>query len=99
MTKIEKSASSVPATLPVIAPVMKGKAAPHMDEVRRLLSGEGGTIAQVCVALGLSDKDARGVVDAIRRKEGYASLPLVARKFVYKGADGKGFKASAPAKA
>lgn len=83
--------NTAPATLPVIAPVTRGKAAPHMDEVRRLLTGAGGTVAQLCAALGLSDRDARNVIDRIRAKEGYDALPLENRRFVYKGADGKGF--------
>lgn len=85
-----------PTTLPVLAPILKGKAAPHMQEVRRLLTGEGGTVAQLCQALGLGDKDARQVIDAIRQKEGKGSVINVysekaGRKvFVYRGADGKG---------
>jgi hypothetical protein len=93
MSNEAKAKIEAPATLPVVAPVSRSKALPFMDEVRRLLTGEGGTVAQLCAALKLSDKDARGVIDAIRRKEGYNALPLVAKRFVYKGADGKGYSA------
>ncbi len=91
--KAEAPKAAAPATLAVVAPVSRSKALPFMDEVRRLLTGEGGTVAQLMETLKLSDKDARGVIDAIRRKEGYDSLPLVAKRFVYKGKDGKGFVA------
>lgn len=99
MSKTETPAAAVkaPATLPVVAPVSRSKALPFMDEVRRLLTGEGGTVPQLCAALKLSDKDARGVIDTIRRREGYDALPLIAKRFVYKGKDGKGYVA--PSKA
>ena len=88
-----------PATLPVLAPVQKGKAAPFMQQVRELLSGDGHPVAFLCEKLGLSDKDARGVIDAIRAKEGKGTVLNVysakaGRKvFRYVGLDGKGIVA------
>ena len=86
-------------TLPVLAPVQKGKAAPFMQQVRELLSGDGHPVAFLCEKLGLSDKDARGVIDAIRAKEGKGTVLNVysakaGRKvFRYVGLDGKGIVA------
>ena len=91
--------------LPVLAPVMKGKAAPHMDAIRELCTGDGGSVPQLCAALSLSDRDARNVIDAIRRKEGKGAIVNVYSEkqghkvFRYLGADGKGFPARAKADA
>lgn len=93
------AAIPAPATLPVLAPVQKGKAAPFMQQVRELLSGDGHTVAFLCEKLGLSDKDARGVIDALRAKEGKGTVLNVysakaGRKvFRYVGLDGKGIVA------
>ena len=93
------AAIPAPATLPVLAPVQKGKAAPFMQQVRELLSGDGHPVAFLCEKLGLSDKDARGVIDAIRAKEGKGTVLNVysakaGRKvFRYVGLDGKGIVA------
>lgn len=90
-----------PATLPVLAPVQKGKAAPYMQQVRELLTGEGHPVATLCEKLGLSDKDARGVIDAIRAKEGKQTvLNIFSEKagrkvFRYVGLDGKGVQPKA----
>lgn len=66
--------SKAPATAPVVAPVTRGKAAPHFAKFREILKGEGLTVAQICEQLGLSDKDARGVIDAMRAKEGKGAI-------------------------
>ena len=93
------AAIPAPATLPVLAPVQKGKAAPFMQQVRELLSGDGHPVAFLCEKLGLSDKDARGVIDALRAKEGKGTVLNVysakaGRKvFRYVGLDGKGIVA------
>lgn len=89
-------AAEFPAAAPVIAPIQKGKAAPFMQQVRELLSGEGHPVSYICEKLGLSDKDARGVIDAIRAKEAKGAVLNVysekaGRKvFRYVGLDGKG---------
>lgn len=98
MSKKNKTAQTAApvATAPVIAPVQKGKAAPFMQQVRELLSGEGHPVSYLCEKLGLSDKDARGVIDAIRAKEAkHAVLNVYSEKagrkvFRYVGLDGKG---------
>ena len=93
------AATPAPATLPVLAPVQKGKAAPFMQRVRELLTGEGHPVSTLCEKLGLSDKDARGVIDALRAKEGKGTVLNVysakaGRKvFRYVGLDGKGIVA------
>ena len=95
------AATPAPATLPVLAPVQTGKAAPFMQRVRELLTGEGHPVSTLCEKLGLSDKDARGVIDAIRAKEGKGTVLNVysekaGRKvFRYVGLDGKGIAAPA----
>lgn len=102
MSKKSKNAAPTPvAVVPVVAPIQKGKAAPFMQQVRELLSGEGHPVSYLCEKLGLSDKDARGVIDALRAKEGKGTVLNVysekaGRKvFRYVGLDGKGIVAPA----
>lgn len=94
------AARVIPETLPIVTPTTRGACAPFMDPVRRLLTGEGGTIAQLMEALKLSDKGARNVIDAIRKKELNPGVILniysqkAGRKvFRYVGLDGKGMPA------
>ena len=88
--KVEKTA----AAAPVIAPVKsRSQHAGYLGEVRKLLTGEGLSVAALCEKLKLRDRAARGAIDTIRAKEGYDALPRDGKVFKYKGLDGKGMPA------
>lgn len=94
MTKTTKPAAKTAAAVPALKPVKsRSRHASYVDEVRKLLSGNGLSIADLCAKLKLEDRAARGAIDAIRAKEGYEALPRVSKVFKYIGIDGKGMAA------
>lgn len=108
---MSKTENKTPATLPIATPVYRGKCAPFLNPVREICTGAGMTAKGIAAALKISEDMVRDTIDAIRRTEGAPILdetgarvghtgrtvimPNVSGTFVYKGLDGKGYKAPA----